>query len=63
MTTEIKRVESKLDEMLKRLDKIESLLNIEESLPEDDELEAILNYLKEKKLKRRELIPVSNLTV
>ncbi len=63
MTTEIKRVESKLDEILKRLDKIESLLNIEESLPEDDELEAILNYLKEKKLKRRELIPVSNLTV
>ncbi len=63
MSTEIKRVESKLDEILKRLDKIESLLNIDESLPEDDELEAILNYLKEKKLKKRELIPVSKITV
>ncbi len=63
MTTEIERVKSKLDEIIKRLERIESLLGLEEAFPEEDELEAILEYLKRKEAGKEKLIPLSQLTV
>ncbi|GEM_PF-5632475 len=55
----VKRIEVKLNEILRRLDRIEGLLEIEESAPYEDELEAIKEYLKDKAEGKLELIPLS----
>lgn len=51
-------VEKKLDEVLYRLENIERLLTIGESLPEEDELRVIEEYLKRKRNGEVELIPL-----
>ncbi len=51
-------VEKKLDEVLYRLENIERLLTIGESLPEEDELRVIEEYLKRKRKGEVELIPL-----
>ncbi len=42
-------LEKKMDLVLSKLDHIERMLSIEESIPEEDELEAILDYIRRKK--------------
>ncbi|EDY34583.1 hypothetical protein ABOONEI_1383 [Aciduliprofundum boonei T469] len=51
-------IEKKLDMILEKLEKIEELLSIEESEPYEDELEAIKEYLEEKKKGKLDLIPL-----
>ena len=53
------KIESKLEEVLRRLDRIEELLMLEEALPEQDEIDEIIDYLKKKREGSLELIPVS----
>ncbi len=51
-------IEKKLDMILEKLEKIEELLSIEESEPYEDELEAIKEYLEEKKKGKLDLVPL-----
>jgi len=51
-------IEKKLDMILEKLEKIEELLSIEESEPYEDELEAIKEYLEEKKRGKLNLVPL-----
>ncbi len=51
-------IEKKLDMILEKLEKIEELLSIEESEPYEDELEAIKEYLEEKKKGKLNLVPL-----
>ena len=51
-------LEKKIDLILDKLEKIEELLFIEEAEPYEDELEAIKEYLEEKKKGKLELVPL-----
>ena len=51
-------LERKIDLILDKLEKIEELLFIEEAEPYEDELEAIKEYLEEKKKGKLELVPL-----
>ena len=51
-------MEKKIDLILEKLEKIEDILFIEEAEPYEDELEAIKEYLEEKKEGKLELVPL-----
>ena len=51
-------LEKKIDLILAKLEKIEELLFIEEAEPYEDELEAIKEYLEEKKKGKLEIVPL-----
>ncbi len=55
---EVESLEKKVDLILDKLERIESLLLMEEVEPEEDELEAIKEYLEKKKKGKLELIPL-----
>ncbi len=51
-------LEKKVDMILDKLERIESILLMEEVEPEEDELEAIKEYLEAKRNGKLELIPL-----
>ena len=55
-------LEKKLDLILDKLERIESILLIEEVDPEEDEIEAIKEYLRAKKKGKLEMVPLEALS-
>ena len=57
MRTVGSEVERKLDLVLRKLEHIERLLALGEEVPEEDELEAVTAYLKQKQRGKTTLVP------
>ena len=51
-------IEEKIDLVLSKLSQIRQLLTLAESIPEEDELKAIKEYLEKKRQGRLDLVPL-----
>ncbi|MHA1835341.1 MAG: hypothetical protein ACTSYQ_00165 [Candidatus Odinarchaeia archaeon] len=51
-------IEKKIDLLIDKISNIERLLTIDETLPEEDELKVIKEYLEKKRNNKLELVPL-----